>query len=177
MEWILCGVTERAEEMVRYITMCESAISILHVEEILYQIGRVTVCFCTEREVYESAEKKQETKRVLKVVQPPGKTQIGKAIGRICTRAEVIDGENIDDLLEIIGCKRIGRREYTKRVYGYRGAKIVIISKEEKEIVFMCIENSTGVEAQIEDIKNRLSMWIDLVTPPQEVWSIIVGSN
>lgn len=175
MELILCGATDRLDELVKYITLSTPGTSTIRVEEVVYSLGRSSISIARNRVLQSAEPGAAQAQLVLRVLYPPSRTHLGRALTRGCIRAEVLEEGDLTEILQEIGCKRVGRREYIRREYLYRGGKVVVVGKKEKEIVFVVVENTLGGEALMEEIKSKLSIWVDLVPPPQEVWDIIIG--
>ncbi|KAI5192218.1 hypothetical protein NEMIN01_1887 [Nematocida minor] len=164
MEYILCGIPADTAGMVRYIGMTEDECSVESVCEVSYSLGRYTllVSNCTN----ENSGDKQ-SRNILSIMYPPDKSKNRRSLGRKKSVSEFI-GEGVCSVLEEIGCKNKRVREYKKSTYKYKGVDIIVIKKDEKDLVIARSDRIDG-EAALEDVRNKLSLWVNLIVPPESV--------
>ncbi|KAI5170773.1 hypothetical protein NEFER03_0232 [Nematocida sp. LUAm3] len=170
MECILSGISKSTEEMVRYITMCEHSSQIKHVQETLYKVEQTILLLSTEKTLY-GAHKGQ--KSYLKVILPSDRSKSRKSLTRGTLKTEILQDNGVQYILEDLGGTLLRTREYVQKIYAYKGAQIIIAQKEDKEIVLLKCTKDQETEGRLEEIKKKLSIWIDLVVPPEDIWDLL----
>lgn len=155
------------EEIVRFIRKTEEEVEVEEIEERIYKIRRYLVII---RKI-----KKEEKEGVeLSIIYPADKNKNRKTLSRRKTRAETeTEIEEIERVIEEMEGKKKGTRKYKKTTYKYRGGEVLIIEKENKRIVIGRAEGTEG-EAILEEIKNKLKIWIDLEVPSEEICEYII---
>lgn len=170
MECILSGISESTEEMIRYIIMCEHSSQIKQIRESVYQVDQTILLLSSEKTLYGSQE---EEKKYLKVILPSDRSKSRRSLTRGTVKTQILQDNGIQDILEDLGGSLLSTREYTKRIYSYKGAQVIIAHKAAKEIVFLKCTKDQETEGLLEEIKKKLSIWIDLVVPPEGVWELL----
>ncbi|KAI5184951.1 hypothetical protein NEHOM01_0502 [Nematocida homosporus] len=176
MECLLCGVTSRLEEMIRYISLCGHGFRVERVEEVVYTLLGYTLIWSQEKVVYTSEISgcgEEGESSYLKVIFPADKSKSRKSLTRRVIRNKVWQAEGLIGILEGIGCQDRRERSYTRKVYGFKGAEVIIVQKENEQIVVVRAQQSQDGEAVLEEVKAKLSIWIDLIIPPEGIWPLL----
>ncbi|EHY64538.1 hypothetical protein NERG_02348 [Nematocida ausubeli] len=164
MEYLLCGIPTDVENLVKYVQLTEDECRVEEVSEVSYSISRYQILISKHKAI--GAEKDQKERHTISIIYPADKSKSRKALSRKKTTTDFTSNE-IHLLMEELGCKNKGARAYTRSTYKYKEAEIVIVKKGEDVLVVVRTE-SPDSETILEDIKNRLRLWVNLIVPPED---------
>jgi len=171
MECLVCGVPLNTEEMLKYIRMGGDRGAAVKIKETAYQFMQCSVIISEEEVLYGIDSGKSRT--AVKVLFPPDRSRSRKVLARRTVRSTVCSAEEIEKVLLGIGAQNRQTREYTRKTYEYKETQVDIVGRDGKELVVVRTEDKESGEAIIEEVKNKLRIWVDLQMPPQEVWDLV----
>lgn len=173
MEYILCGKIghiENIEGMVKYIGLTEEKHTEEYIEETIYSMNRYRIVI--SKGTVEKETKDKDERRTISIIYPADRSKNRKSLNRKRIVSEV-EGSNIEEILEGIGCKGKRKREYRKITYKYKEGEVIIVEKGSDKIVIGKSEGTDG-ESILEEIKNKLRIWVDLEIPPESVYEYMI---
>jgi hypothetical protein len=184
-ECSLYGTDGRTEAIVRLISMREYKYKRTSVAEKVYRREGTRVVLVKETLAIEvdsdgSCDESagNRTDVYLRVYSSPDMSKQRKTIVRTAGLSTVRDKDAaplLEKYMEILGFKPELDRAYSKSVYRYRGCEVQLIKKGAGTLVVAkkYTESVAEGEEALEDVKERLSPWIDLIMPPREVWDML----
>ncbi|EIJ88432.1 hypothetical protein NEPAR06_1856 [Nematocida parisii] len=167
MEYLLCGIPMDCDYLIKYIKLSEDACVHERVSEVIYYLSRYTVIISNT----EHNDNSRISNSIFSIIYPADKNKSRKCLYRRRFSSNYIC-DNIEYIMSELGCTNKVVRIYDRVCYKYNNASIIIIKNKNKKIIIAKSDRPDG-EVILEEIKDKLKLWVNLITPPEDIHKYI----